>query len=88
MNIDVPAPLLVGAALTGAIAATGAIVRALVLDRIKALEVGLKGQGERFGENIKDIEKWQAGHDKVEAERERVRRRADTRGVPIPNDEP
>jgi hypothetical protein len=70
MTIELPTAALLSVAGGGLVAITGWVVRALVLDRIKALEDRVEGQGKRFGEDVKEIQKWQAAHDAVEGERE------------------
>jgi len=85
MTIDVPTAVLlplVGGAL---VAVTGYVVRAMVLDRIKALEDAVKGQGTRFGEDVKSIRGWQQAHDAVEDFKHR-RKLTSPRGVPISDD--
>lgn len=82
MTVEVSAAAMVASGAAALIAVTGYVVRVLVLDRIKALETRVEKQGERFGEDVKSINKWQAAHDAVDDER-RERRRHDTKGIPI-----
>lgn len=53
------------------------------LESLRRLNASSISQGKRLGL----LEDWMASVKAVFEEREKVRRRADTRGVPIPNDE-
>jgi hypothetical protein len=78
VTLDVPTPVIVTAAIGALVGATGWVVRALVLDRIKALE----GSRDKLGERIGAVEKWQEAHDKVEEYAHR-RNLTNPHGVPI-----
>ena len=61
----------------------GAVFVGGMIESVRRLTVSSTSQGKRLGE----IDKWIEGQTAVQLEREKVRRRADTRGVPITTDE-
>lgn len=84
MTIELSTAAIGGTLAAGLVTATGFVVRVMVLDRIRALESSVKGQGERFGEDVKNIVGWQKAHDAVE---NYIAKRTRTSPVGIPTQE-
>ena len=60
MTFDLPTAVIVGGVLSVLGAATSYAARAIVLDRITALEASRDSMGKRFGDGLAEVKQWQA----------------------------